>query len=131
MVPAASATMGPNGLCSDVVVAAVMPGASLLIFSDYRRPRRKGRATTAAERRALAKANARPDRPAIRAMPGFALLHVDGGARREPGPAGVGYLVDDEAGTRSDSRLLIAHVNGERQLRNPRLLTLEAQIADR
>jgi probable phosphoglycerate mutase len=31
---------------------------------------------------------------------------------------------------RSDSRLLIAHVSGERNIRNPRLLELEADIAD-
>jgi probable phosphoglycerate mutase len=31
---------------------------------------------------------------------------------------------------RSDSRLLIAHVNGERHIRNPRLIALEAAIAD-
>jgi ribonuclease HI len=103
-------------------------------------------------------------------MPGFAMLHVDGGARGAPGSAAIGYLVDDEAGVRlaehaevigttsaaeaeyrallaglihadelglarvtarSDSRLLIAHVNGERHIRNPRLLALEAEIADR
>ena len=40
--PAGAATMGPNLLCSGVVVAAVMPGISVLMFSDYRRaaPRR-------------------------------------------------------------------------------------------
>jgi probable phosphoglycerate mutase len=32
---------------------------------------------------------------------------------------------------RSDSRLLIGHVNGERHIRSPRLLALEADIADR
>jgi ribonuclease HI len=32
---------------------------------------------------------------------------------------------------RSDSRLLTGHVNGERHIRNPRLLALEAEIADR
>ena len=102
-------------------------------------------------------------------MPGFAVLYVDGGARRAPGPAAIGYCVDDEAGVRlaahaemigtasaseaeyralraglthvyelglsrvvarSDSRLLIAHVNGERHIRNARLLALEAEIAD-
>ncbi|MFL5861273.1 MAG: ribonuclease HI family protein [Solirubrobacteraceae bacterium] len=103
-------------------------------------------------------------------MPGFAVLHADGGARGAPGPAAIGYVVDDEAGVRlvehaeaigttgaaeaeyrallaglthayelglarvtarSDSRLLIAHVNGERHIRNPRLLALEADISDR
>jgi ribonuclease HI len=135
-----------------------------------RRPRRKGRATKDAERRALAKANARPARPVKPVMPGFAVLHVDGGARGSPGPAAIGYVLDDEAGTRlaehaepigtttaaeaeyrallagltrvdelglshvtarSDSRLLIGHVNGERHIRNARLLVLEAEIADR
>ena len=33
-------------------------------------------------------------------MPGFAVLHVDGGARGAPGPAAIGYLLDDEAGVR-------------------------------
>jgi ribonuclease HI len=134
-----------------------------------RRPRRKGRATKDAERRALAKANAKPARPVRAVMPGFAVLHVDGGARGAPGPAAIGYLLDDEAGVRlaehaeaigattaaeaeyrallaglthahelgldcvtarSDSRLLVAHVNGERHIRSPRLLELEAEIAD-
>jgi ribonuclease HI len=134
-----------------------------------RRPRRKGRATKDAERRALAKANARPDHPVRPPLAGFAVLHVDGGARGAPGPAAIGYLVDDEAGTRlaehaeaigtttaaeaeyrallaglthahelglarvtarSDSRLLIGHCNGERHIRNPRLLELETEIAD-
>ena len=134
-----------------------------------RRPRRKGRATKDAERRALAKANASPHRPVPPARPGFAVLHADGGARGAPGPAAIGYLVDDEAGVRitdraeaigtasaaeaeyrallaglshvqelglgrltarSDSRLLIAHVNGEREVRNPRLVALAAEIVD-
>jgi ribonuclease HI len=135
-----------------------------------RRPRRKGRATKDAERRALAKANAAPSRPVKPVRAGFAVLHVDGGARGAPGPAAVGYLLDDAAGVRlvehaeaigtasaaeaeyrallagltrahelglqriaarSDSRLLIAHVNGERHIRNPQLLALEAEITDR
>jgi ribonuclease HI len=134
-----------------------------------RRPRRKGGATKDAERRELAKANAKPARPVRAAMAGFAVLHVDGGARGAPGPAAIGYLLDDEAGVRlaehaetigattaaeaeyrallagltrahelgldrvtarSDSRLLIAHVNGERHIRSPRLLELEVEIAD-
>jgi ribonuclease HI len=134
-----------------------------------RRPRRKGRATKDAERRALAKANAKPARPVMAVMAGFASLHVDGGARGAPGPAAIGFLLDDEAGlrlaehaeaigttsaaeaeyrallaglrrahelglervtARSDSRLLIAHVNGERHIRNPRLLALQADITD-
>ena len=134
-----------------------------------RRPRRKGRAAKDAERRAIAKANAEPARPVKAARPGFAVLHVDGGARGAPGPAAIGYLLDDEAGVRlaehaeaigatsaaeaeyrallaglerahelgldrvaarSDSRLLIAHVNGESHVRNSRLLALEADITD-
>jgi ribonuclease HI len=137
--------------------------------SSGRRPRRAGRATKDAERRALAKANARPARP-IRAAPRhYAILHADGGARGAPGPAAIGYVIDDESGVRlaehgatigvasavvaeyqavlagltsahelglthvaarSDSRLLIAHVNGESRIRNPRLLDLEAEISD-
>jgi ribonuclease HI len=135
-----------------------------------RRPRRKGRATTDAERRALAKAHAKPDRPPARARPGFAVLHVDGGARGMPGPAAIGYVLDDHQGrrlaahaeaigmataaeaeyralltglshahrlgldritARSDSRLLIAHVSGERAIRSPQLIRIAAEIADR
>jgi len=135
-----------------------------------RRPRRAGRATKDAERRALAKAHAQLSRPVAAPRPGFAVLHVDGGARGAPGPAAIGYLLDDENGVRlaehaemigttgaaeaeyrallagltrahelgvvrltarSDSRLLIGHVNGERHIRNARLLELEAQITDR
>lgn len=135
-----------------------------------RRPRRKGRATKDAERRALAKAHASPARPVKQARPGFTVLHVDGGARGAPGPAAIGYVVEDEEGVRlaehaeaigtttaaeaeyrallaglicahelgvsrvaarSDSKLLIAHVNGERHIRNSRLLELEADIAER
>jgi ribonuclease HI len=134
-----------------------------------RRPRRKGRATKDAERRAIAKANAKPVRPPRGPMPGFAVLHVDGGARGAPGPAAIGYLLEDEEGlriveyaesigttsaaeaeyrallagltrahelglrrvsARSDSRLLIAHVDGERNIRSPRLIELEADITD-
>jgi ribonuclease HI len=134
-----------------------------------RRARRKGRATKDAERRAIAKANAKPARPPKAVRAGFAVLHVDGGARGTPGPAAIGYLLQDEAGVRlaehaeaigtasaaeaeyvallaglarahelglhrvaarSDSRLLVAHVNGERHIRNPRLLELEADITD-
>jgi ribonuclease HI len=134
-----------------------------------RRPRRKGRATTDAERRAIAKAHAEPARPPRAPRPGFAVLHVDGGCRGAPGTAAIGYLVEDAAGVRlaehaesigtstaaeaeyrallaglahahelgldritarSDSRLLIAQLNGERHIRNARLLALEAQIDD-
>jgi ribonuclease HI len=134
-----------------------------------RRPRRAGRATTDAERRALAKAHARPARPIASAPPRFAVLQADGGARGAPGPAAIGYVIDDEAGVRlaehaeaigvagatvaeyrallaglnrahalgllrvaarSDSRLLITHLNGDRHVRNPALRALEAEIAD-
>jgi ribonuclease HI len=135
-----------------------------------RRPRRTGRAASDAERRALAKAHAGPSRPLREPAPGFAVLHVDGGARGVAGPAVIGFVLDSEAGVRlaehaeeigsataaeaeyrallagltrahelgltrlaarSDSRLLIAHANGERNIRSPRLLALEAEIADR
>jgi ribonuclease HI len=135
-----------------------------------RRPRRQGRATKDAERRALAKANAKPDRAVKPPPAGFAVLHVDGGARGAQGPAAIGYLINDDAGARlaehaepigttsaaeaeyqamlaglihayelgltrviarSDSRLLIAHLHGERRIRNPRLVVLEARIGDR
>lgn len=134
-----------------------------------RRPRRKGRATKDAERRAIAKANARPPRRPSPERPGFAVLHADGGARGAPGPAAIGYLIDDEHGARlaehaeevgtataaeaeyrallaglarakelgltrvtarSDSRLLIGHVNGERHIRSARLVALAAEIDD-
>jgi ribonuclease HI len=101
--------------------------------------------------------------------PGFALLWVDGGARGTPGPAAIGYVIDDHAGVRmaehaetigtttaaeaeyrallaglvrahelgltqvtarSDSKLLIAHVNGDDHIRNARLLGLAAEIID-
>jgi ribonuclease HI len=134
-----------------------------------RRPRRKGRPTKDAERRALAKAHARPARPVGPAPPRFAVLHADGGARGAPGPAAIGYVLDDESGiriaehaeaigvasaavaeyravlagllrahelglvrvaARSDSRLLIAHVNGDSHIRNRRLVALQAEIVD-
>src|SRR6185312_3667488 len=123
-----------------------------------------------AGRGARAKAHAAPSRPVKAPRPGFAVLHVDGGARGAPGPAAIGYLLDDDAGVRlaehaeaigvtgaaeaeyrallaglvrahelglgrviarSDSALLIAHANGERHIRNARLVELEAQITDR
>jgi len=137
---------------------------------DDRRPPRKGRATKDAERRALAKAHASPDRFARPARPGYAVLHVDGGARGAPGPAAIACVIEDATGlrladhaeaiglataaeaedrallagltrahelglarvtARSDSRLLIGHVNGERHIRSTRLVALEADIADR
>jgi ribonuclease HI len=134
-----------------------------------RAPRRKGRAASDAERRALAKANAEPDRPSAPPGAGFAVLHADGGARGAPGAAAIGYVIDDEQGARiaahaesiglaaaaeaeyrallaglararelglrhvtarSDSRLLIGHVKGERHIRSARLLELAAEIDD-
>jgi ribonuclease HI len=65
-----------------------------------RPPRRKGRANSDAERRALAKAHVRPLRPVDDAPPGFAVLHCDGGARGVPGPAATAYVIDDAEGTR-------------------------------
>jgi ribonuclease HI len=135
-----------------------------------RRPRRKGRATKDAERRALAKANATPARPVKEPRPGFAVLHTDGGATQAPATAAIGYVLDDAGGrrlaehgevigaasaaeaeyrallaglarahelglarlvARSDSRLLIGHLNGERQVRSRRLAGLGAEITDR
>ena len=134
-----------------------------------RRQRRKGRATKDAQRRALAKAHAKPDRAVAPPRPGFAILWADGGARGTPGPAAIGYVIDDHAGVRvaehaetigtttaaeaeyrallaglarahelgltevtarSDSKLLIAHVNGDGHIRNTRLLELAAEIID-
>jgi hypothetical protein len=37
----------------------------------------------------------------------------------------------DRVTARSDSKLLVAHVNGERHIRNARLVALEADITDR
>lgn len=145
-------------------------GNRLIKPQGNRRPRRKGRATSDAQRKALAKTNETPASPVAAQRAGFALLHVDGGARGAPGPAAIGYLLNDDAGVRlaehaaaigsataaeaeyrallaglihahglgltrvtarSDSRLLIGHVNGERHIRSPRLLALEAEITDR
>ena len=100
-----------------------------------RRPRRAGRATTDAERRALAKAHARPARPIAAAPPRFAVLQADGGARGAPGPAAIGYVIDDEAGVRlaehaeaigvagatvAEYRALLAGLNRAHALGRPR-----------
>ena len=64
-----------------------------------RPPRRRGRANSDAERRALAKAGGRRaavEPPAPR--PGYAVLRTDGGSRGNPGPAAIGYLIADESG---------------------------------
>ena len=70
-----------------------------------RRERRRGRANSDAERRALAKASGRRSGPPPRPpRPGFALLATDGGSRGNPGPAAIGYVLDAADGT-----LLAAH----------------------
>jgi ribonuclease HI len=71
-----------------------------------RRPaRRRGRANSDAERRALAKASGRRAGPAPRApRPGFAVLATDGGSRGNPGPAAIGYVL-----AAADGTLLAAH----------------------
>jgi len=70
-----------------------------------RPPRRRGRANSDAERRALAKASGRRTRPPPRApLPGYAVLSTDGGSRGNPGPAAIGYVL-----TGADGTLLAAH----------------------
>jgi len=70
-----------------------------------RRERRRGRANSDAERRALAKASGRRSGPPPRPpRPGFAVLATDGGSRGNPGPAAIGYVLDAADGT-----LLAAH----------------------
>jgi ribonuclease HI len=65
-----------------------------------RSPRRRGRANSDAERRALAKAGGRRRLPPARApRPGHAVLATDGGARGNPGPAAIGYVLTDADGT--------------------------------
>jgi len=66
-----------------------------------RRPaRRRGRANSDAERRALAKASGRRTGPPPRApRPGFAVLSTDGGSRGNPGPAAIGYVLAAPDGT--------------------------------
>src|SRR4051794_19894959 len=60
-----------------------------------RRPdRRRGRANSDAERRALAKASGRRATPPTRVpRAGFAVLATDGGSRGNPGPAAIGYVL--------------------------------------
>jgi ribonuclease HI len=71
-----------------------------------RRPeRRRGRANSDAERRALAKASGRRTGPPPRApRPGYAVLSTDGGSRGNPGPAAIGYVL-----IAADGTLLAAH----------------------
>jgi ribonuclease HI len=65
-----------------------------------RSPRRRGRANSDAERRALAKASGRRATPPPRApRPGHAVLATDGGARGNPGPAAIGYVLIAADGT--------------------------------
>jgi ribonuclease HI len=66
-----------------------------------RRPaRRRGRANSDAERRALAKASGRRKGPPARApRPGYAVLSTDGGSRGNPGPAAIGYVLAAPDGT--------------------------------
>jgi ribonuclease HI len=70
-----------------------------------RPPRRRGRANSDAERRALAKASGRRTGPPARApRPGYALLWTDGGSRGNPGPAAIGYVI-----VAADGATLAAH----------------------
>jgi len=70
-----------------------------------RSKRRRGRANSDAERRALAKASGRRKGPPPRApRPGFAVLATDGGSRGNPGPAAIGYEL-----TGADGTILAAH----------------------
>ena len=70
-----------------------------------RPPRRRGRANSDAERRALAKATGRRKGPPPRPpRPGYAVLATDGGSRGNPGPAAIGYVLDA-----ADGAQLAAH----------------------
>ena len=70
-----------------------------------RAPRRRGRANSDAERRALAKASGRRKGPPPRApRSGYAVLSTDGGSRGNPGPAAIGYVL-----AAADGTLLAAH----------------------
>jgi ribonuclease HI len=70
-----------------------------------RSERRRGRANSDAERRALAKASGRRTGPPPRPpRPGFAVLSTDGGSRGNPGPAAIGYEL-----CAADGAVLAAH----------------------
>jgi len=70
-----------------------------------RSKRRRGRANSDAERRALAKSSGRRKGPPPRPpRPGFAVLATDGGSRGNPGPAAIGYVLDA-----ADGAQLAAH----------------------
>jgi ribonuclease HI len=75
------------------------------VGTPRRRPaRRRGRANSDAERRALAKASGRRTKPAPRPpRPGYAVLSTDGGSRGNPGPAAIGYVL-----VAADGRVLAA-----------------------
>src|SRR5262249_59296751 len=65
-----------------------------------RSARKRGRANSDAERRALAKAGGRRSGPPPRPpRPGFAVLATDGGSRGNPGPAAIAYVLDAADGT--------------------------------
>ena len=138
--------------------------------SSRRRPRRAGRASSDAERRALAKANAQPPRwTSDTARPGFAVLTVDngrasastcGGDRLRAGgrrriAVGLARGGDRPRQRRrrgipraarrsaacvrargrpdrrpSDSKLLVAHLSGERTPSNRTLVALGNEISD-
>jgi ribonuclease HI len=69
-----------------------------------RGPRRAGRATSDAERRALAKANAAAPRwTRTHVQAGSAVLETDGGARGKPPRAAIGYVVYDADGSQLGS----------------------------
>ncbi len=59
-----------------------------------RKPRRTGRANSDRERRALAKANAEPERPPAGPPPGYTVLSCDGGARQ--GEGAIAYVLGGE-----------------------------------
>jgi ribonuclease HI len=84
------------------VTAATRPVTVLGAAAPQRRrpARRRGRASSDAERRALAKASGRRAVPSPRApRPGFAVLWSDGGSRGNPGPAAIGYVLTAADGT--------------------------------
>jgi ribonuclease HI len=60
-----------------------------------RLPRRGGRARSDAERRRLAQASRERK---LRERPGCPVLWCDGGARGNPGPSALGYVVEDARG---------------------------------
>lgn len=126
-----------------------------------RKPRQKGRTNSDRERRALAKANAEPERPLRPTPKGYAVLTCDGGCRA--GLAAIAYVLDgdghaeaigeasaavaeyraalaglraarerglDRVALRSDSKLLVDHMTGEREPRNAELTAIGEEIRD-